>query len=71
MSTSPAIAGRAPPDSKVSIYDGEVLLGVVIADPSGEWVFVPLTPLGPGSHSLSLRATTRDGLTIVSELLKN
>jgi len=56
------IAGRAPPGSTVSIYDGDELIGTVTADARGEWVYLPDQPLAPGSHELSLRAVTGDGV---------
>jgi len=48
------IAGRAMPGSVVAILDDGKEIGVVTADESGEWVFIPAKPLEPGSHQLSL-----------------
>jgi len=48
------IAGRAEPGATVALHDGDRLLGQVTADGRGEWVFVPDTPLPPGSHRLEL-----------------
>ncbi len=48
------IAGRAEPGASVVLSDGERVLGEVNADSRGEWVFVPDTPLLPGSHRLGL-----------------
>ncbi len=50
------IAGRATPNSTVTIYDGERELGKVKADARGEWVFVPSSPLPSGARELSLSA---------------
>ncbi len=61
------IAGRAKPGSEVTILDGGEPIGTVRADGRGEWVFLPDQPLGPGSHDLSLRATTPDGTTRESD----
>jgi nucleoid-associated protein YgaU len=48
------IAGRAAPGSTVIILDRGKVIGKVIADRRGEWVFVPDKPLAPGSRQLSL-----------------
>jgi len=60
------IAGKAPADSKVQILDGETVIGTVKADEHGEWVFVPDTPLDPGSRTLSLRAVMENGNVLAS-----
>lgn len=49
------IAGRAMPASTVVNLDNEVEFGRVQADDRGEWVFVPATPLKPGTHTLKLK----------------
>jgi hypothetical protein len=49
------MAGRARPGAKVEIYDGRTKIGEVTADKRGEWVFVPTSPLAPGSRKLSLK----------------
>src|SRR5512134_1648189 len=55
------IAGRADPGVTVTLRDGEAVLGEVVADSRGEWVFVPETPLQPGAHRLELEMSTGDG----------
>lgn len=55
------IAGRAEPGAEVTIFDGGEPIGTVTADGRGEWVYLPSEPLSPGSHELSLQATTPDG----------
>jgi hypothetical protein len=60
------LAGRGPPNGTVQIYDGAVLLGEVTVSAIGEWVFILLTPLAPGSHELGLRAITVTGQVIMS-----
>jgi len=54
------LAGRAAPNAKVRILDGEREIGSVTADARGEWVFVPTDPLPPGSRELSLSARVGD-----------
>lgn len=48
------MAGRAEPGGTVVILDGDTIIGTVTADSRGEWVFVPDTPLAPGSRRLTL-----------------
>jgi hypothetical protein len=50
------IAGRAEPGAEVTILDRDKPIGTVNADPHGEWVFTPTTPLAPGNHELGLSA---------------
>jgi nucleoid-associated protein YgaU len=55
------IAGRAEPGSKVTVRDGDNVIGEVTADRRGEWVLVPQQPIGPGDRLLSLEALGWDG----------
>ena len=48
------MAGRAKPGSTVIILADGKPIGEVTADGRGEWVFVPTSPLAPGSRELSL-----------------
>ena len=50
------IAGRAEPGCVIVIRDGEVEIGRVEADRSGEWVLVPDEALTPGERELRLHA---------------
>ena len=62
------IAGRAEPGSKVTVRDGDKVIGEVTADRRGEWVLVPDQPIGPGDRLLSLEASgPRDGTTVKSD----
>jgi LysM repeat protein len=62
------IAGRAEPGSKVTIRDGDKLVGEVTADPRGEWVLVPSQPMSPGDRLLSLEAADpKTGTTVRSD----
>jgi nucleoid-associated protein YgaU len=59
------IAGRAEPGSRVTIRDGDKVIGEVTADRRGEWVLVPDQPIGPGDRLLSLEASNRQGGEVV------
>ncbi|WP_445376664.1 LysM peptidoglycan-binding domain-containing protein [Niveispirillum fermenti] len=58
---SAVIAGRALPGATVRILDGDTLLGGVVADGRGEWVFLPSDPLEPGARELRLEQVATDG----------
>lgn len=60
-------AGRAEPNSSVSILAGETVIGTIDADDRGEWVFLPTEPLEPGSHELSLESVDQSGNTLSSD----
>ncbi|MFV0262383.1 MAG: BapA/Bap/LapF family large adhesin [Kluyvera sp.] len=53
-------AGSAEAGSRVSIYDGSVLLGSVLANADGSWTFTTPVLLN-GSHSLTVTATDAAG----------
>ena len=55
------IAGRAKPNSSVTVYDGGKEVGTVIADSRGEWVLLPEAPFEPGSRELTLSAKDEGG----------
>ncbi len=61
------MAGRAAPGARVTIRDGETLIGEVTADGRGEWVFLPERPLPPGSRQLVLEAEAPDGTRRASD----
>jgi hypothetical protein len=60
------IAGRAPPNSTVTVRIGDRVIGTVQADSRGEWVLVPRTPLDAGSHELTIIAKLPDGSDVES-----
>ena len=55
------IAGRAKPNSAVTVYDSGKEVGTVIADSRGEWVLLPEAPFEPGSRELTLSAKDEKG----------
>lgn len=61
------IAGRAHPLSKVIILDGGTVIGEVMADTRGEWVFIPENPLPSGNREISLKSTNKAGIAIQSD----
>ena len=58
------MAGRAAPGAKVTVNAGGKPVGTATADPSGQWVFLPSTPLGPGGHQLTLSEELPGGTKI-------
>ena len=50
------IAGRAAPGAKITVMDGDSIVGVVTSDRNGEWVLVPEKPLPSGNRALSIIA---------------
>jgi outer membrane protein OmpA-like peptidoglycan-associated protein len=53
-------AGRAPPNSEVTILANGKVLAVVKADPSGAWVAVTEREFAPADYEFSLRARSAD-----------
>lgn len=61
------IAGRAKPDSEVTIYANGEELAKIPAEADGSWVIATDTPLDGGPVELSLSMKTSDGTVIKSE----
>lgn len=61
------IAGRAVPGAKITVMDGDTIVGVVTSDRNGEWVLVPEKPLPAGNRALSVIAQLGDGEPVSSE----
>jgi hypothetical protein len=59
--SSGTLSGQATPGSLVTIVDGDVVLGVVVANSSGDWQFTP--NLTKGKHSIMAEATNSAGDT--------
>ena len=56
------IVGRAAPGATGEIYGGERLIGSVVADGRGDWVFLSATPLASGKRELSLSVRDAQGV---------
>lgn len=50
------VAGSAEPNAEIEIYANGELLGRTTAESSGDWVFVPDTPLPPGAAEITVVA---------------
>ena len=61
------IAGRAKPNSQVTVFDDGKEIGTVIADSRGEWVLLPQDPLPAGSRELTLSSKDESGAVAGSE----
>ena len=59
---SPVLSGLADPDSVVTLYDGETLLGSTTADANGQWFF-RLVSLADGQHAFYATIVSPDGGT--------
>ncbi|HDC4434798.1 TPA: Ig-like domain repeat protein [Enterobacter cloacae] len=57
----PEIIGKAKAGSTVTIMDGNVVLGSVKADASGNWVFTTTSDLGDGVHNITAIAKDLTG----------
>lgn len=64
---STVIAGRAEPNAKIEIVDGDKVIASADADPSGDFAAVLDNPLSSGDHSITLKATTKDGKATTSQ----
>ena len=61
------IAGRAQPDSEITVLRGDEVIGRAKADKRGEWVLVPQTPIAPGTHTLTIVSRGADGTEVSSD----
>ena len=64
---STVIAGKAEPNSTLEVTDGGSVVAKVEVGPSGDFAIVLDNPLPPGDHQLVLKATGKDGRSVVSE----
>jgi nucleoid-associated protein YgaU len=63
------LAGRARPGSTVVIMEGDKSIGEATADKRGEWVFVPETPLPPGTRRFGLEMRVEGQPPVLSDKL--
>lgn len=61
------IAGRAMPNSEITVLQGDKVIGRARADRRGEWVLVPETPIAPGTHTLTIVSRHADGTEVSSD----
>lgn len=61
------IAGRARPNSEITVMQGDKVIGRARADKRGEWVLVPQTPIAPGTHTLTIVSRRADGTEVSSD----
>jgi VCBS repeat-containing protein len=59
--TRPALSGTGEVGSTITVYDGSTPLGTTTVGAGGTWSFTPATPLGTGSHALTVTATDTAG----------
>ncbi|MCT4715741.1 Ig-like domain-containing protein [Enterobacteriaceae bacterium H18W14] len=60
---APTFTGTAEAGTTITLYDGESVLGTVIADKDGNWSYTVTTNLVEGSHSVTATATDAAGNT--------
>lgn len=58
---SVVIAGSGTPGSEVQVFANDDLLGTTKVEQSGDWVFVPATPLTPGELEITLGEAGKPG----------
>jgi nucleoid-associated protein YgaU len=63
------IAGRADPDSDVTVTSNGKVIGTATADANGEWVILPDQPMPAGNHQLGLSAELPDGRDLDADKL--
>lgn len=64
---STVIAGRAEPGTKLEVADDSSVLAKADVASGGEFAAILDNPLPPGDHQLVLKATGKDGKTMISE----
>ncbi|ORM74471.1 hypothetical protein HA48_04245 [Pantoea wallisii] len=62
---TPTFSGSAEAGSVVKLYDGDKLIGSVVANANGSWEITPETALDNGTHSFTVTSTDRVGHTSV------
>ncbi|MDG3577298.1 LysM peptidoglycan-binding domain-containing protein [Rhizobium sp. YJ-22] len=64
---STVIAGRAAPNSKIEIISGDKVVSSVDVGASGDFAAILDAPLPAGDHQLVLKATAKDGKSVISQ----
>ncbi|MBK5143697.1 hypothetical protein I2494_08210 [Budviciaceae bacterium BWR-B9] len=60
--STPTLIGKAEKGNIVTVYDGIILLGSVVADSvTGEWSLTPSTPISEGEHKFHAISTDAAG----------
>ncbi|UXN09362.1 Ig-like domain-containing protein [Bartonella sp. HY328] len=57
----PEFSGKGEPGSTITVKDGDTIIGETTVDSDGNWTFKPQTPLGEGSHSITVTETDKAG----------
>ncbi|MDC0493906.1 LysM peptidoglycan-binding domain-containing protein [Alphaproteobacteria bacterium] len=60
-------AGTAAPNTKIRIFEGDILLGETIVNANGEWVIVLEKSLAAGQHLISVAMERSDGTTEMAD----
>ncbi|WP_177222696.1 Ig-like domain-containing protein [Chitinophaga sp. YR627] len=60
---TPVITGKAEPNSTVTIYDGNTVVGTVPADANGDYTYTFNPALSDGTHNITTTATDAAGNT--------
>nr|AYM52409.1 hemagglutinin [Cystobacter sp.] len=68
---TPAITGKAEPNSTIAVIIDGVAVGTVTADAAGNWSYTPTTPLTDGSHTVKATATDAAGNTSPESPVRN
>ncbi|MEW5558968.1 Ig-like domain-containing protein, partial [Enterobacter asburiae] len=58
---APTFAGTAAAGTTVTVYDGDKVLGSVVADKDGNWSYTPTTNLVDGGHNITVTSTDAAG----------
>ncbi|MGK3124520.1 Ig-like domain-containing protein, partial [Candidatus Pantoea formicae] len=66
--TSPTLSGLAQAGNVIALYDGDTLLGTVVADANGQWTYAT-TGLAEGAHTFHAAITDVNGNTTNSPSL--
>lgn len=59
--TTPTFSGKVEAGATITLYNGQEVLGVVVADDTGNWSFTPEDPLDEGSYRITATVTDLAG----------